>query len=118
MTLSLSRADLLRHRALTAVDHHYARRLAEIVGPLGPVHALKRAQALAGGGPLVADDADREAILARAAEQDEALRDIEAGRLALKDALRAATTAAQLHELLGLSGIDIRPPSAGMFGRI
>lgn len=78
------------------IDQWFAQRMAFLIGPMAPLHALKRAQAEAGGGALVADDADREAILERAAEQDAALSALDAQRRDLKAQVRAAATPEQI----------------------
>lgn len=74
------------------LDRGYADLIAAARGPLAALHAEKRRQAEAGGGPLVADESDRAAILANAATEDEAIAAIERERRAKKVLLRAATT--------------------------
>lgn len=91
-----------RVEALAKVDRDYAQRIAGVGGPLAALHAEKRRQAEAGGGPLVADEADRLAILANAAAQDEAVAAIERERRAIKAALRAATTADEIKAALAV----------------
>lgn len=88
--------DVLIAEKILEVDNLYAERLAEIAGPLAALHAEKRRQAEAGGGPLVADEADRLAILANAAAQDEAVAAIERERRELKALLRAANSRDEL----------------------
>ncbi len=85
-----------RLEALDLVEREFAQRLAELTGPLAAHHAEKRRQAEAGGGPLVADEADRVAILDNAARQDAALATLETARRAAKAAIRAANTLAEL----------------------
>lgn len=98
MTLKLSRAAIARDPALTAIDKHFAKLIAAEIGPLGALHALKRAQAEAGVGALVADD--RDAVLVRAAEQDARLAEIDQVRLSLKRRVRAASAAAEITAIL------------------
>lgn len=84
--------DIERHKRIADLDRIYAERLAEIAGPLAAIHAEKRRQAEAGGGPLVADEADRLAILENAEKQDSELAEMEAERRAIKARLRNAGT--------------------------
>lgn len=72
------------------IDQQFAALIAQLVGPFAALHAEKRRQAEAGGGPLVAGEEDRLAILERVAEQDAALSTLDANRLKLKAAVRAA----------------------------
>lgn len=95
-----------RHEALGRLDREFARRMAEIAGPLADLHAAKRRQAEAGGGPLVADDADRLAILDNAARQDAALAALESDRRAVKAAIRAAATAGEIDAALAAFSHD------------
>ncbi len=88
-----------RHEALGRLDREFARRMAEIAGPLADLHAEKRRQAEAGGGPLVADETDRLAILDNAAQQDTALAALETERRAIKALIRASTTLDDLHAI-------------------
>lgn len=88
--------DMERRKRMAELDRIYAERLAGIAGPLAGIHAEKRRQAEAGGGPLVADEADRLAILANAAAQDEAVAAIECERRELKALLRAANSQNEL----------------------
>lgn len=88
--------DVERRKRIAEMDRIYAERLSEIVGPLAAIHAEKRRQAETGGGPLVADEADRLAILANAAAQDEAVAAIERERRELKALLRAAKSRNEL----------------------
>lgn len=81
-----------RDTAISALDASYAEQIAGIAGPLAMLHAEKRRQAEAGGGPLVADEADKLAILANAQVQDEAIAALEQERRAAKQAIREATT--------------------------
>lgn len=86
------RLDIARMDALEALDREYAMHIASLRGPLASLHDEKRRQAEAGGGPLVADEADRIAVLANAQKQDEQIALIEKQRRAIKAQLRAATT--------------------------
>jgi hypothetical protein len=88
--------DMERRKRIADLDQIYSERLAEIAGPLAAIHAEKRRQAEAGGGPLVADEADRLAILANAAAQDEAVAAIERERREVKALLRAAKSRNEL----------------------
>ena len=90
-----------RAKALLAVDRHFARLMDSLLGPFAAIHRMKREQADAGGGPLVADEAERRAVLACAARQDAALVEIERRRLALKKRVRAAASAAAIADILG-----------------
>ncbi|MGN6773510.1 MAG: hypothetical protein ACTHJQ_27230 [Rhizobiaceae bacterium] len=92
MTLKLNRADAARSAALAEVDRHYARKINAVLGPLAVIHMLKR------NGALV--DNDAEAIAARAAEQDEELAALDKERRAVKDRIRACTTAANIKTIL------------------
>jgi len=98
----LSRADIARGPALDRIDRHYSRLVAEEIGPLGALHALKRAQAIAGGGPLL--DGDAAAVLDRATAQDERLAGLDRARRAMKSAVRAATTSAEINEIVARLG--------------
>lgn len=98
MTLSLSRADLLRPEAETRIDRHFAGRIDAVIGPLGALHLVKRMQATTGGGVLAGDDA--EAILARAGEQDAELARLDGQRRDMKASVRAARTAAEINTIL------------------
>ncbi len=88
--------DMERRKRIAELDRIYAERLAGIAGPLAGIHAEKRRQAEAGGGPLVADEADRLAILANAAAQDAVLAEIERERRTVKSQIRDANTLAAL----------------------
>lgn len=88
--------DMERRKRIAEVDRIYAERLAGIAGPLAAIHAEKRRQAEAGGGPLVVDEADRLAILANAAAQDEAVAIIERERREAKALLRATNSRDEL----------------------
>lgn len=83
------RVVIARLEAVELIDRHFAGLL---TGPLADVHARKRRQAEASGGTLVDGDADRMAILARAAEQDERLAALDRQRRALKADVREAET--------------------------
>lgn len=98
MSLIISRADAMRPAAIAAIDEHFTARILAIVGPLAALHALKRAQAEIGQGVLI--DGDREAILARAAEQDERLAVIDRQRRSLKERVRLAASAAAIRAAL------------------
>ncbi|RWC58933.1 hypothetical protein [Mesorhizobium sp.] len=103
MTLKLSRADVLRPEAQTRVDWHYARMINELIGPLGLLHQRKAERASTGrklGGPLIVNEADRQAILAAAARQDEAIAALDAERRRIKAGVRAAATAAEINAIL------------------
>lgn len=91
--------------AIARLDKEFARRMDDLAGPLASLHAEKRRQAEAGGGPLVADEADRLAILDNAARQEAALAEMETERRAIKAAIRAAATLAEL-EAIQLSPDD------------
>ncbi len=95
---SINRLDAVRTQAETIIDQHFALRMEKVIGPLGLLHMIKRQQAQTGGGILVA--ADRDAVMQRAAEQDELLLAIETERLRLKSDLRSAVTVADVKLLL------------------
>lgn len=82
--------ETLRQRALDRVDAHYAAVISSIYGQFPWAHQAKLEQARAGGGPLVADEEDRLAIIAKAADQLELLEHIEPERIAMKRAVREA----------------------------
>lgn len=94
MTLKLSRRAVALRQAEEVIDRHFARLVATEIGPMGAIHARKRAQAEAGSGALL--DGDREAILARAAEQDERLAVLDRDRRAIKASVREAATSADI----------------------
>lgn len=103
MTLKLSRADVLRPEAEDRIDRVYAKKINDLIGPLGRLHQRKAERAILGrklGGPLVADEADRLAIIAAATKQDEAVAALDVERRQMKADVRAATTAAEIHALL------------------
>ncbi|UVK45383.1 hypothetical protein BPNPMPFG_000913 [Mesorhizobium sp. AR07] len=103
MSLKLSRADILRPEAEARIDWHYARKINDLIGPLGALHQRKVARAMVGrklGGPLIVDEADRLAIVAEAAKQDEAIAALDAERRRMKAGVRAATTAAEINVIL------------------
>ncbi len=94
-TAELTASQLLegqRAAVIEKLDRDFAQRASSNTGPLAGIHAEKRRQAEAGGGPLVDGEVDRQAILEKAARQDEALATIERERRAIKAAIRAATT--------------------------
>jgi uncharacterized membrane protein YdfJ with MMPL/SSD domain len=78
--------------ALGDLDNRFARLIDSVSGPLAGLHAEKRRQAEAGGGPLVDGEDDRLAILANSAIQIETLASLERKRRAIKAAIRAAGT--------------------------
>lgn len=82
--------EQMKEVAIFAVDKTYAEWIEKVQGPLAGLHAEKRRQAEAGGGPLIVDEEDRLAILAKAAEQDEILFAIDAERRSLKMAIKSA----------------------------
>lgn len=94
MCLKLSRADHLRDKALGQIDRHYAAKIDAVLGPMASLHLLKR---IVPSGAFVAD---KDAILKRAAEQDEILAAIDKERRELKAAVRAAATAAEIKALI------------------
>ena len=98
--------EVSRAKALAAVDQSYGLRMQSITGPFATLHAEKRRQAEAGGGPLVLDEADRLAILANAAAEDEAVGTIERQRRAVKAALKAATTEDEIKAALASAAAD------------
>ncbi len=98
----LSAASLLeikRVELISSIDQQFAARIASIRGPLADLHAEKRRQAEAGGGPLVADEADRLAILANAEAVDQRVAAIDRERRDVKARLRAATTMEELQHV-------------------
>lgn len=102
--------DIERRRHIAKVDDVYAQRIAAVAGPLAALHAEKCRQAEAGGGPLVADEADRLAILSNAERQNEAIAEIERQRRAVKAMLRAAETDSDFAAALALIDDDERKP--------
>lgn len=96
--------DSLVSRAMVdaeaVIDAAFARRMEAVRGPLAEIHAEKRRQAEAGGGPLIVDDADRLAILANAEAQDEQIAAIERRRREIKTALRAATSEDEIRTIM------------------
>lgn len=92
--------------AVGRLDREFVRRMEDLAGPLASLHAEKRRQAEAGGGPLVADEADRLAILENAARQDAALAALETKRRAIKAAIRAAATAGEIDAALAAVSHD------------
>lgn len=102
--------DIERRRHIAKVDEVYAQRIAAVAGPLAALHAEKCRQAEAGGGPLVADEPDRLAILANAGRENEAIAEIERQRRAVKALLRAAETDSDFAAALALIDDDERKP--------
>lgn len=103
MTLKLSRADTLRPDAEVRIDRVYAKKINDLIGPLGRLHQRKAERAMAGPkrcGPLIVDEADRLAIIDAATKQDEAVAVLDVERRQLKAAVRAATTAAEINAIL------------------
>lgn len=94
------RIEIKRGAAIAELDRRYALKIQALAGPLAGLHAEKRRQAEAGGGALVDDEADRAAILARAAEQDTRLAELDRRRRALKDEIRAAGTVEAVQAIL------------------
>lgn len=90
MTLRLNRLELLKAEAERLVDEKYALILREEFGPVGMLHLVKRYQAIAGMVP------DRDAVLARVAEQDARLLDIDDERRAEKAKIRACVSIDEL----------------------
>ena len=97
-----ARLAMTRSAAIEKVDLLFADLLAKVTGPLVKLHAEKRRQAEAGGGPLVTDETDRLAILANAAAEDEAVARIERRRRTIKAALKAATTEEEITAALAM----------------
>lgn len=94
--------DTLKHDRIRELDQVYASRMASLKGPLENLHAEKRRQAEAGGGPLVADEADRLAILENAERQDSELAEVESERRVIKAHLRNARTEEEIAAVLDL----------------
>src|SRR5690606_31777920 len=92
--------EICRDQAVDHLDRSHASRVAQLKGPLADIHAAKRRQAESGGGPLVADEADRLAILANAEAQDEQIAAIERERRRVKAALRAATSEDEIKAIM------------------
>lgn len=92
-----------KHAAIAAVDRDYAERIASIQGPLSSLHAEKRRQAEAGGGPLILDESDRLSILANAAEEDEKVAAIDLERRTIKARLKAASTVDEIEAIMQTS---------------
>ncbi|WP_457587276.1 hypothetical protein [Ensifer canadensis] len=97
MTSTFSRVDGLRSVAEARIDECFAEAISRVIGPMGPLHFIKRQQAIAGGGTLV-DDAS--AVLERAAEQDQALADLDRERRDWKAEVRTATSSAEIKAVL------------------
>lgn len=100
MTFRLQMSELAKPLALAELDRLYADRIAAVMGPFAALHALKREQALAGGGPLVADEADRLAIIAAVDAEMARLADLETRRLAFRARIRAAQSNAEISVVL------------------
>lgn len=90
------------------IDREYAARFASVRGPLADLHAEKRRQAEAGGGPLIADEDDRLAITANAEAQDLALAAIERRRRDLKARIRAASSVEEIQRIVAEPDPDDR----------
>lgn len=102
-----ARLSMSKAAAINAIDVDYAERLKTVAGPFAAIHAEKRRQADAGGGPLIVDEDDRAAILANAAKQDEKIASIESERRDLKTRIRAASTTEEIDAIM-------RRPDAGL----
>ncbi|SDA39043.1 hypothetical protein [Mesorhizobium qingshengii] len=103
MTLKLSRADTLRPEAEDRIDRVYAKKINDLIGPLGRLHQRKAERAILGrdlAGPLIVDEADRLAIIAAATKQDAAVAALDVERRRMKAAVRAANTAAEIKAVL------------------
>ncbi|PZV40519.1 hypothetical protein B5V02_00365 [Mesorhizobium kowhaii] len=95
----MSRADVLRPEAEARIDWHYARKINDLIGPLGALHQRKVARAIAARNSAVrsfADEADRLAIIA-VASQDKAIAALDVDRRRMKADVRAADTAAAIN---------------------
>jgi hypothetical protein len=88
-----------RQERLDDLDRRYAAHMAAVRGPLADLHAAKRRQAEAGDGPLVADEADRQAILAAASAEDEAIAMLERERRTIKERIKSAASPAEVDEI-------------------
>lgn len=99
MTLKLSRLSLVREKAEKHIDEYYASLINEIIGPLGPLHLMKRQ------GFLIDDDA--EAVASRVAEQDSKLLALDKERRNLKDQVRQAFTSYEIKETLANTPIHL-----------
>lgn len=97
-----------RHRAIAENDRRCMKRIDAARGILASLHAEKRRQAAVRQAhdpalmPLVADEADRLAILANAAKEDEAVAAIETERRQIKAALKSAKSKTAVREALGM----------------
>lgn len=111
------RLEERRHGAIGRLDRDCAARAASIAGPLAALHAEKRRQAEAGAYdratmPLVADEADRLAILRRAQDEADAIAAIERRRRTIKAALKAAKTEDEIKAAMAVASDD---PKEGFF---
>jgi hypothetical protein len=100
--------ELRRSETLAIVDAFFASAFASIRGPLAELHAEKRKQAEAGGGPLIVDEEDRVAILAKAKAQDDQIAKLEQERRTTKAALVAAVTIEEIAAIIGAAGIGMK----------
>lgn len=98
MISTFNRVDALRPVALAQIDEHFAEAINRVIGPLGPLHFLKRQQAMGGGGVLVNED--QQEIIARCMEQDREIASLDLQRRDLKAAVRAATSSAEIKAVL------------------
>lgn len=102
MTFKLNRADAIRPQAELTIDRYFGSLIDTELGPMAKLHALKRMQAIytPGETALIETNADRDAILRNAAEQDDRIKELDSKRRAMKAAVRAATTSAEIAAIL------------------
>ncbi len=94
------RVNVRRNAQLRSIDALYADRMSRLLGPLGFLHAEKLRQAEAGGGPLIVDETDRQAILANAEAESKAIAALEQERRSFKVQLRSALTIDQIEAIM------------------
>lgn len=92
--MKIGRLAIAAARAEQQIDAHYVFLLAKEEGPLSQLHLMKRLLAVSDVDSVLVPD--KEAVLQRAGEQDLRIAEINTERRALKAAVRAAGTSAEI----------------------
>jgi len=96
--MTFDRLGSFKAKAETMVDAAYADKISAVLGPVSIIHLIKRLTATSGTTSLLVDDKD--AVLQKAAEQDDLLATLDRERRAIKQQIRAAGSISDVKTIL------------------